>query len=88
MNKYNYLLNILINKILFISERCNYNNNNSLSLKDLVFVSSIISRANTLLLFLILLVILKRSSSFTVKNNITLLSKSLIKFAIDSKISK
>ena len=88
MNKYNYLLNILINKILFILERYNHNNNNLLSLEDLVFISLTISRANTLLLILILLIILKRSSSLIVKNDIILLLKSLIKFTINNKISK
>ena len=88
MNKHSYLLNILINKILFILERYNYNNNNSLSLKDLVFVSSTISKTNTLLLFLILLVILKRSPSPTVENNITLLLENLIKSTINNKTSK
>ena len=88
MNKHNCLLNILVNKILFILERCNYNDNNSLPLKDLAFVSSTILKANTLLLFLILLVILKRSSSPIVENDITLLFENFIKSAIDSKISK
>ena len=88
MNKHSYLLNILINKILFILERCNYNDNNSLSLKDLVFVLSTISKTNTLSLFLILLVILKRFSSSTVENDIILLLENSIKSAINNKISK
>ena len=79
---------MLIDKILFIFERYNYNNNNSLSLKDLVFVSLTISKINTLSLFLILLIILKRSSSSIVKNNITLLFENLIKSTINSKISE
>ena len=88
MNKHSYLLNMLINKILFILERYNYNDNNSLSLKDLVFVPSTVSKTNTLSLFLILLVILKRPPSLTVENNITLLFENLIKSIIDSKTSK
>ena len=79
---------MLINKILFILERYNYNNNNSLSLKDLVFVSSTVSKTDTLLLFLILLVILKHSSLSIVKNNIILLFENLIKFVINSKTSE
>ena len=88
MNKHSYLLNILINKILFILERYNYNNNDSLSLEDLVFVSLTISKINTLSLFLILLIILKRSSLSIVENDITLLFESLIKSIINNKISK
>ena len=88
MNKHSYLLNILINKILFISKRCNYNNNDLLSLKDLVFISLTISKTNILLLFLILSIILKRSSSSTIKNDITLLLENSIKSTINSKISK
>ena len=88
MNKHSYLLNILINKILFILERYNYNRDELLSLKDLFFVSLTISKSNTLLLFLILLIILKRSSRSIFKNNITLLLELFIKSTIDSEISK
>ena len=88
MNKHSCLLDILINKILFILERCNHNDNNLLSLKDLAFVSSTVLKTNTLLLFLILLVILKRSPPPTVKNDITLLFENSIKSTIDSKTSK
>ena len=88
MNKHSYLLNILINKILFILERYNYNNNKLLALKKLSFILSTISRANTLLLFLLLLVILKRSSRSIVKNNITRLFNLFIKLIINSEVAK
>ena len=84
MNKYSYLLNILINKILFILERCNYNNNKLLALKKLSFILSTISRTNTLLLLLLSPVILKRPFRFTVKNNITRLTE----LVINSKVTK
>ena len=84
MNKYSYLLNILINKILFILERYNYNNNKLLALKKLFFISSTISKANILLLLLISLVILKRPFRSIVKNNIT----RFFEFIINSEVTK
>ena len=62
---------MLMNKILFILKRCNYNNNKLSALKKLSFILSTILRVNTLLLLLLLSVILKRSLRSTVKNNIT-----------------
>ena len=55
MNKYNYLLDIIINKILFVSKRYNYNNNNTSFFKKLTFI---LLKLSSLLL---LLIILKRS---------------------------
>ena len=88
MNKHGCLLDMLMNKILFILGRCNYNDNNSSSLKDLAFVPLTVSKTNTLSLFLILSVILKRSPPPTVENDITLLFENFIKSAIDSKTSE
>ena len=61
MNKHNYLLDIIIDKILFISERCYYNNNNTSSSKKLTFI---LLRLSSILL---LLIILKRSLSAKVE---------------------
>ena len=73
MNKYDCLLDMMINKILFISERYYYNNNNTSFSKELIFIFSKLSSV------LLLLVILKRSLSATVEeeiiNDITPLSK-------------
>ena len=79
MNKHSYLLNILINKILFILKRYNYNSNKLSALKKLSFILSTISRANILLLFLLSLVIFKRSLRSIVKND---------KIVINSKVTK
>ena len=73
MNKYSCLLDMMINKILFVLERYYYNNDNTSFSKKLTFISL------KLFSILLLLVILKRSLSATVEeetiNNITLLSK-------------
>ena len=73
MNKYNYLLDIIINKILFILERYNYNNNNTSFFKKLIFIFLKLSS------LLLLSVILKYSLLAKVEektiNNITLLLK-------------
>ena len=52
MNKHSYLLNIIVNKILFVSRRYNYNNNNTLFSKKLIFI---LSKLSSLLLLLIIL---------------------------------
>ena len=73
MNKYNYLLDIIVNKILFILRRYNYNNNNTLFSKKLIFISLKLSS------LLLLLVISKYSLLAKVEeeiiNDITLLLK-------------
>ena len=46
MSKYSYLLNILKDKILFISERYNYNDNKILLLKKLTFILSTSLKTN------------------------------------------
>ena len=73
MNKYNYLLDIIINKILFVLKRYNYNNNNTSFFKKLTFI---LLKLSSLLL---LLVILKYSLSAKVEeetiNDITLFLK-------------
>ena len=73
MNKYNYLLDMIINKILFVLKRYYYNNNNISFSKKLIFILLKLS------FILLILIILKRSLLATVKeeiiNNITLLSK-------------
>ena len=73
MNKYSYLLDIIVNKILFVLERYNYNNNNTSFFKKLIFIFSKLSS------LLLLLVILKYSLSAKVEeetiNDITLLLK-------------
>ena len=40
MNKYEVILDMLKNKILFFSKRCDYNDNKILTLKDLSFLSN------------------------------------------------
>ena len=73
MNKHSYLLDIMINKILFVSRRYNYNNNNTSFFKKLIFI---LLKLSSLLL---LLVILKHSLLAKVEeeiiNDITLLLK-------------
>ena len=73
MNKYNYLLDMIINKILFVLKRYYYNNNNTSFSKKLIFIFSKLSS------ILLSLVILKRSSLATVEeetiNDITSLLK-------------
>ena len=73
MNKYNYLLDIIINKILFVLKRYNYNNNNTSFFKKLIFILLKLSS------LLSLLVILKYSLLAKVEeeiiNDITLLLK-------------
>ena len=73
MNKYSCLLDIIIDKILFVSRRCNHNNNNTSFSKELTFIPS---KLPSLLLSS---VILKRSLSAKVEeetiNNITPLLK-------------
>ena len=61
MNKYSYLLDIIINKILFILRRYNYNSNNTSFFKKLIFIFLVLSS------LILLLVILKYSSSATVE---------------------
>ena len=51
MNKYNYLLDIIINKILFVLKRYNYNNNNTSFFKKLIFI---LLKLSSLLLLLII----------------------------------
>ena len=41
MNKYEIILDMFKNKILFLFERCDYNNNKILTSKDLSFLSTI-----------------------------------------------
>ena len=51
MNKYNCLLDIIVNKILFILRRCNYNNNNTSFFKKLIFI---FLKLSSLLLLLVI----------------------------------
>ena len=71
MNKHGCLLDMIMNKILFISRRCNYNNNNTSFFKELIFILLKLSS------FLLLSVIPKRSLLAKVEeetiNDITLL---------------
>ena len=73
MNKHDCLLDMIMDKILFVLRRCNYNNNNTSFFKELIFISLKLSS------FLLLLVISKRSLSAKVEeetiNNITSLLK-------------
>ena len=57
MNKYEVVLDILKNKILFLSERCDHNNNKILTSKDLSFLSNALS------------IIITRSFKIIVKND-------------------
>ena len=66
MDKYEILLNIIRNKILFLLERCEYNNNIILLAENLVFLSNIIASSYT---------ILKRSLNSILENKINLAIK-------------
>ena len=55
MNKYSYLLDIIINKILFVSKQYNYNNNNTSFFKKLIFIFLKLS-------FLLLLLVISKYS--------------------------
>ena len=57
MNKYEVVLDMLKNKILFLSERCDHNNNKILTSKDLSFLSNALS------------IIITRSFKIIVKND-------------------
>ena len=73
INKHNCLLDMIMNKILFVSERYHYDNNNTSFSKELTFIPLKLSS------ILLLLVILKRSLSATVEeetmDDTTLLSE-------------
>ena len=66
MNKYRVLLDIMRDKILFLLERCEYNDNIILLAKDLVFLSNVIASSYT---------ILKRSLNSILENKINLAIK-------------
>ena len=57
MNKYEVVLDIFKNKILFFFERCDHNNNKILTLKDFLFLSNASS------------VIITRSFKFIIEND-------------------
>ena len=77
MNKHNCLLDMIVNKILFISRRYNYNSNNTSFFKKLIFIFLVLSS------LILLLIILKRSSSATVEEEIINDTTSLLKNDID-----